>query len=800
MPAVLATALIIVAASFIAGRAFLYALGRSRPTWLSGAVGFAFLVIACPLLIRLPGRATTAAIVLGLLLLASLAAMRMKFFAPSPSPAAPSEAPRAAHATALATVLVVLVVACLPFLFNERVGVLGEGIYTNDQAAQLYWTDWLQNGFGPEPAAVKFGYPVGPQAVTAVAAEPTGASLEHAFDGLLIAIPILAGLAALSALSELPPVRRVVAASLTGLPYLAAAFLAQSAFKETAMALLVLATAIALGEWAREGVPKRATLGVLLALAGGSVFVYSLPGLIWLALAVPLWLAIELFAGRRPVDLGAARAAVSRHRWVAIGAVVVLAAVIVLGAGPAANFVDQVGKVQASAGRLSSPISPGEAFGIWPEGDFRLVRGAVSGSIPAAAFALLCIALGLVAAWRRRDTALMATALAGGLIYVAARAEASIYVQAKALAVIAPVLAFTALKGLFAWPVKGEGNSVDEPSRFVRPARAVQTGRRGSRVALALGAAFAIGAAASTFLALRSAPMSFDRRGANLETLASKVHGKGVIFLGLDRFAGYWLRGTLVQSPGGYVPAEVKARKQKPWLQGQGIDFDTVSPHKLDRYRFAITTDAPFQSTPPPNFHRIATAGDYVLYKRVGETPIQKILDGEDGSPGVLAKRSRDCGTQFGTLNGTATVLPKPVVKGPIGWSQPLPFDAPATATRTLRLPPGRWRLSLQYDSQVPLTVRAGASSERLPPSLDGMYLTHQGEGAWWAAGSIRVRRAGPVNVAVIAADPSSLQDALGVERRVWLGGIAATRAAPARTVPVGGACGRYVDHFVLAD
>ena len=49
-------------------------------------------------------------------------------------------------------------------------------------------------------------------------------------------------------------------------------------------------------------------------------------------------------------------------------------------AGPAANFVDQVGKVQASAGRLSSPISPGEAFGIWPEGDFRLVRGDVAGS------------------------------------------------------------------------------------------------------------------------------------------------------------------------------------------------------------------------------------------------------------------------------------------------------------------------------------------------------------------------------------------------------------------------------------
>ena len=65
--------------------------------------------------------------------------------------------------------------ATLPFLFNERVGVLGEGIYTNDHAAQLYWADWLQNGFGPEPSAVHFGYPIGPQAVAVIAAEVTGA-------------------------------------------------------------------------------------------------------------------------------------------------------------------------------------------------------------------------------------------------------------------------------------------------------------------------------------------------------------------------------------------------------------------------------------------------------------------------------------------------------------------------------------------------------------------------------------------------------------------------------------------------
>ncbi len=157
---------------------------------------------------------------------------------------------RSASATGLAVPVAVVVItvalATLPFAFNERVGVLGEGIYTNDHAAQLYWSAWLQTGFGPEPAAVQFGYPIGPQAVAVVVAEATGASLVAAFNGLLLAVAALTGLTALGALRGFGPLRRIAIASLSALPYLAASFLTQSAFKETVMALLVLAFAIAL--------------------------------------------------------------------------------------------------------------------------------------------------------------------------------------------------------------------------------------------------------------------------------------------------------------------------------------------------------------------------------------------------------------------------------------------------------------------------------------------------------------------------------------------------------------------------
>ena len=70
MLGVYASAAVILLASLVLGTALLRIVGLSAHTWLSGVVGFAALVIACPLLIRLPGRATTLAILLGIALIA----------------------------------------------------------------------------------------------------------------------------------------------------------------------------------------------------------------------------------------------------------------------------------------------------------------------------------------------------------------------------------------------------------------------------------------------------------------------------------------------------------------------------------------------------------------------------------------------------------------------------------------------------------------------------------------------------------------------------------------------------------
>ncbi len=78
-------------------------------------------------------------------------------------------------------------------------------------------------------------------------------------------------------LRDLRPLPRVLAAALVALPYLAAAYLAQGAFKEPMEALFLLAFALLLpgATSVRRGLP-------LAVIAAGAVYAYSFPGLFWL--------------------------------------------------------------------------------------------------------------------------------------------------------------------------------------------------------------------------------------------------------------------------------------------------------------------------------------------------------------------------------------------------------------------------------------------------------------------------------------------------------------------------------------
>lgn len=100
-------------------------------------------------------------------------------------------------------------------------------------------------------------------------------------------------------------------------------------------------------------------------------------------------------------------------------------------------------------GNLFGQISPFEALGIWPSGDFRLAPG--DGAVPAAgyylgiAFGLVLLAYGVVQLWRRREAAILSGLGAATLAYAAARVAGTPYTAAKAIEIAAPLVALAIL-------------------------------------------------------------------------------------------------------------------------------------------------------------------------------------------------------------------------------------------------------------------------------------------------------------------------------------------------------------------
>jgi hypothetical protein len=772
--AIYASAAAICLASLAVGRALLAFLGRRGWTWLEGAVGLAALTIVAQVAIRLPGRGATAAALLGLLVLASLAYLwRARGVSLSPE----------LLRVGVPVALLVLLAAAIPFALTGRTGVLGEGIYSNDHAVHLYWADWLQNGVGPRPRGIGLGYPVGPHALVAAVSTTAGATVEDAFNGFLIAIPALTGLTALAALRPLPAVRRVLAAGLVGLPYLAAAFLAQSSFKETATALFVLAFALALAALGTPGERDRPLVVGLFLLPVAAVLTFSFPALVWFALALAIWLVAAIATGRIPFSPRAALARLRRAWLVVAGAVVALAVLAAFELDTLSRFIERVDEVQESTGRLIDRLPPWEVLGVWPEGDFRLGASAVPGD-------LVAIPLGLVAAlvavgwWARRgELALSATLAATALVYIYTLPFGGIHVEAKSLVVAAPLVTLFIVRALF------------DSGEWRRPTTAARLG---------LASVFLVAAAGSTFLALRQAPVGTTPRAEELASLRDRVEDGSVAFLSLDRFAPYRLRGAeLVRSPGGYVPEPLHARPGKEWEQSRPIDFDTLRSGLLNEFDYAITSTASFQSSAPENFSELDRTESFILWERIGESE-RKTLEREGDNPGATL----ECSDPLAGRSGTAGMLEEPVVVGADTWRPAAEFLAPGSAAVELPLGPGAWALSLQYNSEVELAIEAdGAEAVELSETLEGMYAFAPGQGPFWPVGDMR-SEGSTVRVRVTAEDPTALERLVHAERRVWLGKLAAVPIEVASTEPPGPpeaeevsltqACGGYLDWYQL--
>jgi hypothetical protein len=176
-------------------------------------------------------------------------------------------------------------------------------------------------------------------------------------------------------------------------------------------------------------------------------------------------------------------------------------------------------------GNLFGQVSPLEALGIWPSGDFRLAPG--DGAVPAigyylgAAFGLALLLHGVGRCWRGREHAILAGLAAAALAYAAGRLGGTAYASAKAIEIAAPIAALTILL-----PLLGK----------VEPRVEALTGRQvlGQPLGHVLAALFIAAAGLCSLLALANAPVGPTSFSPALHQFRAQVGAGPTLAIGSD--------------------------------------------------------------------------------------------------------------------------------------------------------------------------------------------------------------------------------------------------------------------------
>jgi hypothetical protein len=795
-----ASAALICAASLLVGRAILgLAGGGGSRVWLGPAVGFGAVLTVTGLLARAPGHATSAT--LGLVALVVAAALLL-WWQPRRD-----EGDGPLLREGLPVAVIVALILSIPFAVSGRWGIIGVG-FNNDLGLHLAWAEWLRSGLGPAPEA---GYPLGPHALAAAVAAVPGIGLGQAFVGEIFAIGILTALTALAALGDLGPARRALAAILVAIPYLGASYFAQGAFKETAEALFVLAFAIYLHDldqgraentsgWGGSGLAGAFTALVPLALVGGIFFSYSFAGLAWPVAIVVLW-GTTVPAVRQALRPRALlRTARQPAAALTIASLAVLAVLTVV--GPYA-FIHGFNRVAGT--NTYGPVSPVEALGIWPASSYRL-NAAGGAQLTGLVTAIAALAVILGAAWwlRRRQFAIPIALAACTILYIAAVAGSGEYSQAKALMIAAPLAMLVAIRPLLfelGAQKARRGAENTPPGREIGPSTGIWRMAWGG-----LAVVFVGGAIYSSLLVLRDAPVGPPGHGAELRAFMPILRGEPVLYAGQDRYAAYELQGADTHVPLVEFPdSDVSPSPEKPFDTGDAyspIDFDSFSHGTLDRFPYVITGRAAWNSEAPPGFKRVASTPSYILWKRTGSVPENRHVLLEGTEPAAHA----DCASPEIRIllanPGRAGLFPGAVVGGKGRWSPTPALETGDSVSQTMKLPSGRWLLSLQYFSPFGLTLSAPGLHQPLPAALDGQRpntISLANEGQFWPAGQIE-SDGKPVHFTISAEDPSALQSLTGYTGKANLGELVAVRAKPHRIVPLSKACNGWIDWYESAE
>jgi hypothetical protein len=558
-----AAALLVGVVSLVLGQVALALCGVRRWSWISPAVGLALVCAIAWATVRIGEAGVVPAVLVAVLTVAAAVYLRGQI-------EGGGEALRIGAPVALGALLA----ASLPFAVEGHFGILGAG-FNPDMSQHLLATDRMADGHSSQ--LLNQGYPLGPHAVVVALNEGLGIDLVQGFTGFTVAVAVLAPLTALAAFRERPAWHRTAAALAVGLAYLVASYYAQGSFKEVSQALLVLAFVLALREsnrgWA--GRPLRFVPAAILAI--GSIYVYSFPGLIWLAAILLVWLAFERSLPLRPLLLGLV--------------------VFLVGALPELGRMIDFKQFETfdpdgpGLGNLFGQVSPFTALGIWPSGDFRVAAG--DGAVPAfvcylgAAFATVMLVLGVRRAWRNGGGAILAGLAAVVGLYLASRVGGTPYTSAKALEIAAPLVTLVILLPL------------------IRASSAV----------------YLLAAGACSLLALVNAPVgptSYSPALTNLRPLLATG-------------------STLVLAPDQLLEEEQGLRYIAWELRGGRVCIEPESAaggRPPTGVRFFVTAGSP-RRAPFSQLERLRLAGPYVVWERRG------VVGGPSPCPLIAVRQAR---------------------------------------------------------------------------------------------------------------------------------------------------------------
>jgi hypothetical protein len=760
-------------------------LGRHRASFLEGAVGLAVLILISTLAIRLPGHATTSTALFVLVVVASVVFLfvrREAILGP-------------AVGIAIPVGVVTVVLTSLPFIASGHIGIPGVGL-NNDMAMHLVDTDYLLDPTGPQPQSIVNGYPIGPHSLVATVSNLLGAEPLEGWLGLLVIAPVLTAITSLGVLHRLRPGPRILGAALVALAYLSASVLGIAGFKELIASMFLIAFAIGLREIKGGPDGRIAILIGLTLITAAMVPVYSLPGVAWLALTAAIWVVAHLLRIRSESGREGVRDVVRASMRIVVPAAILLLVVGLIELPKVLDFIrsGSIGNVADTNSKLRYVVSPLETLGIWPSGNWLLGTHDFSHAWLYWLFGLIGIAgliVGLVRWTSRKHYAVPAAVVSGFVVYLLTKyvEDGGLYILAKAVVVPASVVMLLVIVALLA---PGGG-----------PARRV------------FAAVFIALAAYSSFLALRDTIVASTNRLEQLAQFRGQVKGQNVLALTSDRFTDYALRTATVSSPA--FNSEIRVDSTGAKTQRLPIDFDTVPYNVLNEFPYAVTTSAVYQSQAPPGWALARSNPSYRLWRRTGTTPPVSIL-AEEARPGRVFRCKNP---KFGSVlagGGEAVVWPRPVIakrlywkagtaggvvsEGGVSTTKQGPLDnmlSPGqTASQTINLPEGRWKISIQYVSPVTgITVRAPGLDTHLPNGMDAAIPYRPDQGPYWPAGEVTTSKGGKVTFSVQADDVNLLQKVLGVDAPAVIGNLTAVKRTGFRRIPTAEACGEYVDHVI---